>query len=54
MERDFSSTLRNLKFMKPKEDEKRKDRAERTFSYYAAKNILRTFSAQKKPPARNA
>lgn len=40
----LSSTLRNLKFMKNKAPET-KDSEDKTFSYYACKNIVMKFSS---------
>lgn len=39
----LSQTLRNLKFMKSKKPEHEKVE-EKTFSYYACKNIINTFN----------
>lgn len=42
----LSENVRNLKFMKNKKAEKEKVE-EKTFSYYASKNILSIYSNQK-------
>lgn len=39
----FSSTLKNLKFMKGKEKQKPSREEDKTLSYYACKNIVQVF-----------
>jgi len=45
----LSQTIRNLKFMKNKKPEHEKE-TEKTFSYYACKNIIGIFSNKPNPP----
>lgn len=44
---EFSQTLTNLKFMKSKKSSV-VEKGEKTFSYYACRNIVQTFSGRKR------